>query len=208
MHVKIGPYPTYWGPYQIADLLFGKPQVRWNDGFKQTWRHRAAEWLGDKLAASPVGDFLSWVGNKRKRQEYVRIDGYDVWNMDSTLRLIIGPMFKKLRDCKHGYGYVHDEDAPPHLHSTQAPPPDDDNCWDSLAEARYAWLLDEMIWVFCTDHDAALHGFYDDSEVDHSKPLMDQIEQIKVDDAGRLAYQARIDNAYRLFGKYYQTFWD
>lgn len=206
MKVKIGPYLNWWGPYQIADLLFGNPD-KWPE--KETWRHRWSHRLGHWLAEkTPVATWCQWIYDRRERQVYVHIDRYDVWNMDDTLRLIIGPMFVKLKATKHGSGFVEDSDVPDHLKSTAAPPRE--NAWDSDANlhARYDWLLDEMIWAFTTDHEEARHAFYDHSGVDKSQTLEAQIHSIQIDRDALDAYEVRVTNAYRLFGKYYQTFWD
>lgn len=209
MKVKIGPYTNWIGPYQIAEKL-----IWWADKYTETpWGERQYA-LGKWLAEDKHGDdswllkFCTWINKFKKRQEYVHIDNYDVWNMDSTLRLIIGPMFKRLKDVKQGYAFVKDEDAPEHLRSTNAPPKEHEWDWDALADARYDWLLDEMIWAFTTDHDEAQHKFYDHSQVDKKADLNEQIANMKVDREGLDAYNKRVANAYQLFGKYYQTFWD
>ena len=138
---------------------------------------------------------------------YVRIDNYDVWNMDETLRHIIGPMFVRLKKIKHGYGFIQDEDVPEELRSIHAPA-EREYEWDRNAEKRYEWLLNEMIWAFNTDHEEVTNKFYDHSAVDKDADLNTQIKQMKVDREGLDAYQARLQKAYELFGKYYQTFWD
>lgn len=209
MHVKIGPYCKYVGPYQIAAALFGFPDSDWTDPSKKTWRHHASEWLGDRLAAVPgFCRLCEWIESKRSRTVYVRIDNYDVWNMDSTLALIIGPMFVKLKQQKHGSGLVDDADAPEHLRSTAGEPAKYDGDIDSNLHARYDWLLDEMIWVFTTDHDAATNQFYDFGNMRAEDSAIKQIEAIVVDREKLDAYYNRLKNGYRLFGKYYQTFWD
>jgi hypothetical protein len=42
----------------------------------------------------------------------VKVDYWDVWNMDHTLSPIILPMLKRLREVKHGSGFVDMEDVP------------------------------------------------------------------------------------------------
>lgn len=205
MKVKIGPYLNWWGPYQIADLVFGNPEKYVDE---ETWRHRWSERLGDWLAKTWFADFCQWVHDKRERMIYVRIDNYDVWNMDETLRHIIGPMFVRLKAIKQGSGFIEDCDVPDELKSTSAPPLE--NPWDTDANLhkRYEWLLDEMIWAFNTDHEEIKHQFFDHSAVDKEADINKQVKQMKIDREGLDAYEARLQNAYRLFGKYYQTFWD
>lgn len=209
MKVKIGPYLTWWGPYQIADLLFGNPE-KYLPEEEETWRHRWSEKLGDWLAKTWVADFCQWIYDKRERMVYVRIDNYDVWNMDETLRHIIGPMFIRLKAIKHGSGFIDDEDVPEHLRSTAPGARDGCEAWDSdhNLHKRYDWLLDELIWAFTTDHEEAKNGFYDWSKVNKEDDLNKQIHSMKVDRDSLEAYEKRLQKAYCLFGKYYQTFWD
>jgi hypothetical protein len=211
MKVKIGPYLNWWGPYQIANLLFGNPDKnRWGPEHEPGWRERWADRLGDWLAKTWVADVCQWVHDRRQRQVYVHIDNYDVWNMDDTLRLIIAPMFVKLKQVKHGSGYIDDEDVPDELKSTA--PGARDGCadWDSdhNLHKRYDWLLDEMIWAFTTDHEAAKEPYYNWSAVNKSDSIDKQVKSLKVDREAVKAYDARLQKAYCLFGKYYQTFWD
>lgn len=207
MKVKIGPYLNWWGPYQIAELLFGNPE-KYLPPEEETWRHRWSERLGDWLAKTKFADFCQWVHDRRQRQVYVRIDNYDVWNMDETLRHIIGPMFVKLKEVKQGSGFIDDADVPDDLKSTAAPPRE--NPWDTDANLhkRYDWLLDEMIWAFNTDHEEAKHKFYDHSAVNKDDSIEKQIGGMRIDRESLDAYEARLQRAYELFGKYYQTFWD
>jgi len=212
MKVKIGPYLNWWGPYQIAELLLGNPDKdRFCMDYKPGWRARMADRLGDWLANTRFADLCQWIHDKRKRQVYVHIDNYDVWNMDDTLRLIIHPMLVRLKQTKHGSGFVDDADVPDPLQST-APGARDgcENPWDSdhNLHPRYDWLLDELIWAFGHDKEAVESGFYDHSAVDRTKNLNTQVSQLKVDREGLEAYHARLSNAYRLFGKYYETLWD
>ena len=178
MRVKIGPYLNWWGPYQIADLLLGNPDKdRFSMDYTPGWRARIADRLGDWLASTRFADLCQWIHDRRRRQVYVHIDNYDVWNMDDTLRLIIHPMLVKLKQVKHGSGMVDDADVPPHLRST-APGARDgcENPWDSdrNLHARYDWLLDELIWAFGTDHEAAKEVYYDNSLCSPDQPVMTQ----------------------------------
>lgn len=208
MKVKIGPYLTYWGPYQVADLVFWNPPKTWITEDELTWRHRWSERLGDWLAKTWVNQLCEWIYSKRERQIYVRVDRYDTWNMDETLKHIIHPLLVQLRSTKHGSGNVDDEDVPQHLQSTSAPPTEEAWDLDDNFHLRYEWLLDELIWVFGTDHEANRSQFFNHGDIDTALPIMEQIKTTKLDREGLQAYDARVQNAYRLFGKYYQTFWD
>jgi hypothetical protein len=129
--------------------------------------------------------------------------------MDHTLAHIIAPMLKQLNERKQGAPYVDDEDVPVHLRSTSAPPKE--NEWDIDANhfARWDWVMEEMIWAFeIHNDDGAESKFYDHSEVVRSDKFADWISKIKVDKEGLDAFQKRKQNAFRLFGKYYQSLWD
>lgn len=211
MKAIIGPYKSWIGPYQIADKIFFW-QDKYNDDCKWADRaHRFGTWLSENKDGSDswLLKACQWIESKRKRHIYVRIDNYDVWNMDDTLRHIIGPMFVKLKECKHGSPNVDDEDVPEHLRSTMAKPKENDWDTDEFFHQRYEWILDELIWAFTADHDAARDKFYDWSEVDKDcKDFNKRINKLKVDDNALEQYELRLQTAYKLFGKYYQTFWD
>lgn len=210
MKVKIGPYLNWIGPYQIADAIFF-----WQEKYSDTcpWAKRA-EALGNWLATDKNGNdswfanLCSWIHSKKQRKINIRIDNYDIWSMDSTLSLIIAPMLIKLKEVKHGYGLIDDIDVPKHLRSINAPNKDDDS-WDSLAEARYNWFLDELIWAFTVNNDDnETDAFYDHGTKIEGESFEDSIRRIKVDYDGLKAHEARKQHAFVMFGKYFQTLWD
>lgn len=198
MKVYIGKYPNWLGPYQLAELTT-KLGVS---------KAKAEQW-GEWLSETWVGDFLQWMHEKKKRRVYVKIDKYDTWSMDHTLSLLILPMLKQLQATKHGSPHVDDEDVPEHLKSTSAAPKENEWDTDEHFFKRWDWVMDEMIWAFgeLVD-DKSTDKFYDHSEVDSKAPLEEQIGKIKVDFEGIKAHDARMKNAFRLFGKYYQSLWD
>lgn len=216
MKVKIGPYPTWVGPYQIADALFGWPD-KYCDEDQRGWRHKRAEQLGDWLAKTWVADACQWIQDHRPRQVYVKIDNYDAWGADHTLSLIALPLLKQLREQKHGAPHVDDCDVPEHLRSTSAPAKEHEWDTDALHFDRWEWVLDEIIWAHqqeATDDPAEAECWQHDLP-DASWPYPaqgSQIEQmigrIKCDDVKLKAFQARKQNGFRLFGKYYQALWD
>jgi hypothetical protein len=147
--------------------------------------------------------------------------------MDHTLSPIILPMLKQLKEAKHGAPFVDDEDVPEHLRSTAAPPKENDWDTDENHFLRWDWAMDEMIFAFeCK---------VDDSWEDAFRSGEHDIKWIPVDAAGnevpkgehkyyqmgkgpndtyQCDYDAmqvvekRIQNGFRLFGKYYQALWD
>ena len=159
--------------------------------------------------------------------KYVKIDRYDTWSMDSTLSPIILPMLRQLKKDKHGAPFVDDEDVPEHLRSTTAPPKEND--WDTDANhfARWDWVMDEMIFAFeCkvdnSWEDAFREGEHDilwvpvdkeGNEVPKGEHKYYQMgkgpnDTYKCDYEGMKVVETRIQNGFRLFGKYYQGLWD
>ena len=159
--------------------------------------------------------------------KYVKIDRYDTWSMDSTLSPIILPMLKQLKEKKHGAPFVDDEDVPNELKSTAAPPKE--NEWDTDANhfLRWDWAMDEMIFAFeCKVDDSWQDAFRsgehdilwvpvdkDGNEVAKGEHKYYQMghgpkDTYKCDYEGMKVVEARIQNGFRLFGKYYQGLWD
>lgn len=203
MKIYIGKYLKYIGPFQIAEkLLF------WLD--KDDDRvFRLGERLAGGESDSLLNRFCQWIYNRRQRTIYIKIDQYDTWSMDATLSLIIAPMLRQLKETKHSCARVDDEDVPEQLKSTAAPPVK--NAWDIDAnwEARWNYVLDEMIFAF-EQHDCRVdteRQFYDHSDVDENASLNEQVKQIKFDRAGYEAWHARKQNGFRLFGKYFTNLW-
>lgn len=211
MKVVIGPYKNWIGPYQIADAIFF-----WQDKHSDTcpWAdraHRFGTWLAENRDGSDswLTKVCNWIYSKRERQVYVRIDNYDVWNMDHTLALIALPMLKRLKQVKHGAPKVDDFDCPQHLWSTNAPPKENEWDLDEHWFARWDYVLDEIIWAFEQEvDDSDTDKFYDHSQVDERAGLEEQISKIKVDTDGLNHHEHRKQMGFKLFGKYYQALWD
>ena len=110
---------------------------------------------------------------------------------------------------KHGYGFIDDEDAPEHLRSDKVEKDEEDCGWDANAEARFDWVIDEMIWAFTQKTlEDDTDEFYDHSEThEPGDDLNTRISKLKVDREGLKAHEDRKQNGYRLFGKYFQTLW-
>ena len=218
MKVYLGPYTSWIGPYQIAELLcFWVRPVKDELGIedKPEWVHDFGTWLAEDKNGDPsyLARFCEWLQSKKKRIEYVHVDNYDVWGMDHTLALIILPMLQKLKTQKHGYGFIDNKDVPIELRSTARGARTGIKNkwdWDNYAEARYSWMLDELIWTFeqLADEDDGESQFYDHTESNKEKDFNKSIQKLKVDRAGLELHQKRIENGLRLFGKYFRTLWD
>ena len=238
MRVKIGPYTNWFGPYQLAELLcfWAKPvEDEYGMKSKPDWVHKFGEWLahGSIEPEAQVGEirswdrerhhtllsrFLSWIHSKQKRTIKVHIDRWDTWGMDHTLAYIILPMLKQLNETKHGAPYVDLEDVPKELHPKKQTKKEKENGHtDSTHFERWDWVLNEMIFAF----DSKVNDGWEDqfqtgeSDLQWKKLEGGMSEMIRgpndtkvYDWEGRKAYEARIQNGFRLFGKYYQNLWD
>lgn len=210
MKIKIGPYRSWFGPYQLCDLL------RFVGVSKDT-----RDKLAEKISEKP---FVWFDKTFKKRKIKIRIDKYDTWGMDHTLALIILPMLKQLKETKHGAPFVDDEDVPENLRSTNAPPKEHDWDTDEFHFDRWDWVMDEMIFAFESIIDDSWEDQFYSGKSDLQwvpvEPLSDEPEKqmweskpgpnhtFKVDTEGMNEYNKRIDNGTRLFGKYYKNLWD
>lgn len=176
---------------------------------------------GDDRPETWIYKLLKWIDKKKKRKIKVHIDRWDTWSMDSTLSHIILPMLKQLKSTIHGAPYVDDEDVPEHLRSTSAPPLTEEqknvHDVDDNHFKRWEYVLDEMIFAFQSKVDDNWEEQFTTGEYDYrskktENDLYEMIEGPKhtavTDWDGRKAYAARIQNGFRLFGKYYQGLWD
>jgi hypothetical protein len=238
MKVKIGKYTSWFGPFQLAEkILFWIPKKKDEYGFPHTDErvHRFGEWLAyGKIKPEPdVGEvydlfeenrkptllnrFLTWIDSKKERTVSVRIDPWDTWSMDDTLAHIILPMLKQLKGTKHGSPWVDDEDVPDHLKSTAAPPKENDYDTDDNHHLRWDWVLDEMIFAFENKLDDSWEDQFRKGNIEFRLKKLDNgmSEMIRgpndtseTDWEGRKAYQQRISNGFKLFGKYFESLWD
>lgn len=212
MKVYLGKYTSWIGPYQIAEILMFWLNKDIEENAERI--HNFGHWLAENRdgSESRLSKFCNWVQSKKRRVEFVHVDNYDVWGMDHTLALIIHPMLVKLKTQKHGYGLIDNKDVPKELRST-APGAraglKNSYDWDNYAEARYSWMLDELIWTFeQIANDDNESQFYDHSESEKEPDFNKSIKKLKVDRAGLELHHKRIENGLRLFGKYFRTLWD
>jgi hypothetical protein len=208
MLVKIGKYKNWIGPYQIADTLQ-------KIGVSEDKCDNIGQWLSDTWV-SPV---CTWIGERRKQKVSIRIDKQDTWSMDQTLAHIILPMLKQLQETKHGSPFVDDEDVPEELKSTSAPATENDWDTDDNHHKRWDWAMDQMIFAFESQFNEWEEQFHTGVRDIKWKKLKEDDDGMmvmingpddtsKFDSKGHLAYQTRISNGYRLFGKYFESLWD
>lgn len=253
MKVYIGNYKNWFGPYQLAEkLMFWVKKEKDEYGILRTPDrvHNFGEWLahGSVEPEPEVGSirswrrdrpntllykFLLWVDKQKQKipRQYIKIDRWDTWSMDSTLAPIILPMLKQLRVEKHGVPInLDDSGLPEHLRLRDYR---DDNEFgpqmdlfpkvpvvydgESLNEVKWNWIMDEMIFAF--DHlvDDTWEDKYRSGEHDLQwKKLENGMSEMtrgpkdtyKCDYDGLNAEWDRVNNGLRLFGKYYRSLWD
>ena len=221
MRVYIGPYRNWFGPHQLAEKLcfWAKKDIVDEYGMRDYPEYvfklgeflAYGKWRGiDDIPTDAKNLFVNndqptWlylflerIETIKKRKVKIQIDKWDTWSMDTTLAKIVYPMLLQLKATKHGYPTGIDlEDVPENLRFTdwteedlwyggQLPLFEMEVCNPehiSITEARWDWVLDEMIYAF-------------------SKLADDDFWASNLEDS------PRIDNGFRLFGKYYRALWD
>ena len=133
---------------------------------------------------------------KQKVKVKVKIHDYDTWNVDTTLAYIIAPMLKQLKDTTHSAPPVDLKDVPSHLWPTMF---DQEtgvikNDGDiNLYFDRWDWILEEMIFAF----ESKIGDFEDQFFTEEG-----------YDQKAHEIEQKRVENGFKLFGKYYESLWD
>lgn len=230
MKINIGPYR--------GDLI---PVTRWERSYEY-WRRPETYYLPEeeytKYDKIVFGFFdkleklirpINHWNQRRKRKVKVHVDYYDIWSADHTLAMIIAPTLKKLKEHQHGYPHVDNEDVPEELHMSNEEKEklNWDGTVDANHEARWNYILDEMIWAFeqhadHNDNDDQFHHNSDQLEMvftplEDGKPASTlsfnhQKDPTKpaywVDHEGKRKHHERMNNGVRLFAKYYQALWD
>jgi hypothetical protein len=233
MKIYIGKPRDHWiSPFTIMDYAFW-----WTDWSKcsRDRRIRSLEeerdyvehpaWVerwSDRL--TPVSRAIQWILDRvHPSINLVKIDYWDTWSMDHALSPVILPMLKQLKATQHGAGFVDDDDVPDHLKSTAAPAKE--NEWDTDANhfARWDYVLNEMIFAFEHKADDSWEDAFRSGEHDlisvpcewdtNGRPTMYQMKEgpnntYKCDYEGMQVVEARIQNGFRLFGRYFQNLWD
>jgi hypothetical protein len=216
MRVYLSKYRSHWiSPYRIMEKLIFWREIDYDEPFIKKCNTVLEPF------SKGIQSFLDVIHPK---VNYVKIDYWDTWSMDHTLAQITLPMLKQLQETKHGSPMVDEDDVPEYLRSKKKPKLKrkksdvrntldvhsldmDDTEWPSLHD-RWDWVLNEMIWAFeqkVTDDD---EGQFFEHSKDNSMPWDKDYVGPKVDWDGLKAHQARKENGFRLFGKYYQGLWD
>lgn len=208
MKVYFSGYRNHWlSPYIILEKVFFWREIDYDEPIIEKWSNRLNPIC---VAAHKFLDFV------HPKIEYVKIDSYDTWSMDSTLAKIIYPMLVQLNEKKHGAPFTDDEDVPEELRSTSAPAKENEWDTDENHFKRWDWVMGEMIWAF-HQKNIDWEEQYRTGEMDivwvkdkdgTSEMTRGPNDTYKCDYDGMKVHQARIDNGIRLFGKYYSGLWD
>jgi hypothetical protein len=219
MKIYFSKYRNHWvSPYTILEKVFFWRKIDYDEPIIEKWAERL-----NPLSVA-LRKFLDFVHPDIK---YVKIDRYDTWNMDTTLGMIALPMLKQLQADKHGSPFVDDEDVPEELKSTSAPAKQNEYDTDDNHFKRWDYALGEMIFAFEHKLDREWENAYRSGEHDMLWVPVDQhgnevpkgehkYYQMKkgpndtyvCDYDGIQEVEKRIQNGFRLFGKYYQGLWD
>ena len=219
MKVYMNKYKYHWlSPYTICEKICWWREI----DYDEPWVQRVNKILEPVM--SLWQSFLDFVDPKIN---YVKIDPWDTWSMDSTLTPIILPMLKQLREHKHGAPGTDDEDVPANLRSTtKSAQKAKKESWDSDGNhfKRWDWIMDEMIWAFEQLADDSWEEQYFTGKSDivwvpskeldaKGRPLTYEMKKgpgdtRKYDKKGYAKHSARIDNGLKLFGKYFRALWD
>jgi hypothetical protein len=213
MKVYLSKPRNHWiSPYTIIEkTLFWKKEVSYDNPTVKKWAN----------ILNPISQAILYVWDiVHPEINYIKIDNYDTWSMDTTLSPIILPMLKQLNATKHGHFYVEPKDVPEWLRPSrkQINASKKNFEWDELAQPRCEWLFKELIWTFeqlCDDNNDDKfwieHGEidWDAGEADERgcKPIIWK-KKAKVDWEGLRNHHERIRNGTRLFGIYFQSLWD
>ena len=223
MKVYINSYRYHWiSPYTILEkVCFWEKDTDVFYNHEDEPNNKYEKWI-NRLSpiCGAIRKFLDFVHPKI---DYVKIDKWDTWSMDSTLGMIILPMLKQLKATKHGAPCVDDADVPEELKSTSAPAKENEYDIDENHFNRWDWALDEMIFAFECKIDDSWQDKFRSGEMDkktvackwdeNGKATMYQWidgpnHTYECDYEGMQVVQKRITNGFRLFGKYYEGLWD
>ena len=219
MKVYISNYRNHWiSPYTVLEKVFFWREIDYDEP------------IIVKLSSilEPVSlvlqKFLDFV---HPRTNYVKIDRWDTWSMDHTLSYIILPMLKQLKEKANGAPLVDDEDVPEELKSSSAPAKVNEWDPDDNHFKRWEGVLGEMIFAFNCKSDDSWQDEFKSGEFDMDNVPVDEDgnevpkqgaklyelrngpnHTYKCDYEGMRKVEERMQNGFRLFGKYYNGLWD
>jgi hypothetical protein len=218
MKVYISKYRNHWySPYTFLEKVVYRRDIDYDDPIVEKWSNRL----------TPISKGIQWFLDKiHPRVEYVKIDRWDTWSMDSTLATIVLPMLKQLKKDKHGSPIVELEDVPEYMRTSNTEDHSNQACFEFYNEDtekkgydlhdRWDWVLNEMIFAFESysydweeKYRSGKHDIqWKKLEDGHSEMVSGPNDTYECDYEGMAKEQKRIDNGLRLFGTYYRGLWD
>lgn len=209
MKIYFNGYKHNWiSPYTILEKFFF-----WRKGY-DAYRKDPPKWLTSVCRGwVKIADFFN------PEIRYVKIDRYDVWDMNSTLATIILPMLIEFKRQLKGAPFVEDEDVPYGLRSFNCKPKENEWDTDEFHFMRWEWIIDELIWTFTALHpDTDYEDNYHAGHIDLLwLPVPDRDDVVEMvsgpkgnhryDIEGHKEHEKRIQNGLRLFAKYYRGLW-
>ena len=200
MKIYISNYRNHWiSPFSILEKFFWfRKDYDAHENRPPKWLQTICEWN------------VKFLDKINPRIEFVKIDKYDVWNMDQTMAMILFPMFKQLKETKNGAPIIQDEDVPDYLKSMNAPRVKDEWDIDDNYFLRWDYVLNEIIWAleqYTYDwKDRYKSGV---SDLIFASPSIEEglYHNRKCDEEGVEKHQKRMRNGFRLMGVYWQGFW-
>jgi len=190
MKVRINSYRDYIiNPHRWFDKW-----ICYNHAVESAWLVDEENYTKLDKKIEKITDVLSnifrpinfwWMDKERKID--VKIDNFDVWNLDSTLAYVILPALKVLRDQKHGSPFVEDIDCPNIKNDA------DDT---KSIEARWNYVLDQIIWSFEQVNSDWEEQYFEKKDGKYS-----------FDREGMKLHEEKMNKGFQLFGKYYSALW-
>ena len=175
--------------------------------------------------ADKVGDLLQPVVNifwnswwtKLSNFTYIKPSYHDTWDASVTIAKISLPLLRMLKEGKRGAPTVENEDVPQYLHRSL----EDQESYDTDENwfKRWEYVMGEVIFALESIVDPEWEDQFHSGIMDiyfekcENPPGCSEMKRGPkdthvFDKAGHDEYQARISNGLRLFGVYFQGFWD
>ena len=172
------PRGSWYGPFSLARTLNPWKEESKAEAFVDKWGMRFSH-------IKPLNRLFDWIESKRKDTVKVRVDRWDHFDAYAVIAAVTLPLLKQMRGDLRGSALVDPEDVPEYALKDEEE--------EHLVHARWEWVLDEIIWSMeQVQPNYIWEEQYYDTDPDYSK---------------RDAHEKRMENGYRLFGKYFMNLW-
>jgi len=157
-----------------------------------------------RILNKTINRYNEWRGQKVR----VHVENHDIWSADATIAHMVLPLLEKLRDEKHGYPLIDPkeiEGLPKELKpkKKEAEEYSKKGLPDPKAEARWNWVLNEMIFAM----ECIIDNSWEDEFFGRDDP--DDMLSVKmIDKEGYDNTHKRIDRGLRFFGLWFRALWD